>query len=745
MRVLAIAALGFSLGTAGALYFPAGPGLRLVCGVLALLGLVALLLRRRALMARLCCLLLSAAAALAYVSVYDAVFTPPLSPESLSQDSYCGEVCAYSTRTSGGYGSVEVCLKLDGHEVRALLYYDGDEVFSPGDRLGFCAQLEDVAGDSYYAALGIRCTGFVTAFASLEQAARPPLRDWPAALANKLHLLVLELYPEDVSGFLSGLLIGTRDGLDEVFTSELIRSGIYHTVSVSGMHVAILIGLLQFLTRRRRRLTMLLGIPAVLFFVLLTGASAGAVRAGVMVLLVLVAPLFRRQSDSLTSLGFALLVMLLYNPHQLASVSFQLTFLATAGILLLASPILRMLVPEKRGAHPRLARLWRAAASVLSVTLAAQLATMPVTAWYFGQVSLVAPLTNLLTSLAISLAFSLGALSLPLGAVFAPLALPLIWPTVRLLRYVRAVSALLAKLPFAALYTISPYVLIFLLFVYCALLVLLLSRERRPLVPACCTVIVLCVCLLLSTFGYDSASFTLTVLDVGQGQCLLLSSGGATVMYDCGGSNAQDAGELAGACLDAMAETKLDVLVLSHYDEDHMGGVRYLMARKSVGLVLAPDFEDDSGNRAEIEELCEAYEIPLLFVTHLPEQITLGEGSVTVIPPVAYGSGNESSLSLFASFDGYDILATGDMSESGERLLLRKYRLPDLEVLIAGHHGASTSTSEELLAELTPELVVISVGENSYGHPTEQTLERIAQAGAAVRRTDQEGTITIRR
>ena len=122
-----------------------------------------------------------------------------------------------------------------------------------------------------------------------------------------------------------------------------------------------------------------------------------------------------------------------------------------------------------------------------------------------------------------------------------------------------------------------------------------------------------------------------------------------------------------------------------------------------------------------------------------------GAGTLQVFAPVSREGGNESSLSILGSFDGYDILVTGDMTMSAEERLLERHDLPDLELFVAGHHGSRYSTGADLLAALTPELVVISVGDNSYGHPDPAVLERIAAAGAEVLRTDQNGTITVRR
>ena len=151
------------------------------------------------------------------------------------------------------------------------------------------------------------------------------------------------------------------------------------------------------------------------------------------------------------------------------------------------------------------------------------------------------------------------------------------------------------------------------------------------------------------------------------------------------------------------------------------------------------------GNRQRIEEALSGTNTSLQLLDHRVARVDFGNGQLRVFPPVAYTSDNEACLTILASFDQYDILATGDISIYAEQILLKRYDLPDIELLVAGHHGSRYATSEELLSETKPELVVISVGENRYGHPAKETLERIDASGATVLRTDQAGTITVRR
>ena len=233
------------------------------------------------------------------------------------------------------------------------------------------------------------------------------------------------------------------------------------------------------------------------------------------------------------------------------------------------------------------------------------------------------------------------------------------------------------------------------------------------------------------------------MLDVGQGQCVLLASGGQYGLVDCGsGSSWYDAGELAAHQLKTMGCTELDYLILSHYDKDHISGVTELLARMDVREVLVTEGADDEAVQAHLLDTAAAHGAEVWTVTE-KMKLVLGKASLRVFPPAGDGSDNERSLAVLASLGEQDLLLTGDLGRSAEKALLEAWDLPDIEYLAAGHHGSKTSTSEELLDVLQPETVCISVGSNSYGHPARETLRRLGERGCTVYRTDLHGDIHL--
>ena len=214
-------------------------------------------------------------------------------------------------------------------------------------------------------------------------------------------------------------------------------------------------------------------------------------------------------------------------------------------------------------------------------------------------------------------------------------------------------------------------------------------------------------------------------------------------MIDCGGST-WNAGEDAARSLQSYGEYRIEALILTHYDADHAGGAAQLIERQRVERVLLPRGVEASDLKETILAKAAERGTEVIFVDE-DLLLSFDGGELRVFAPLSDKDSNDSGISVLASAREYDMLITGDMTAKTELRLLTEKDIPQTELLVAGHHGARTSTSLALLSGVRPQTVLISVGEdNAYGHPSPQTLARIDAAGAEVYRTDMCGTITIR-
>lgn len=202
------------------------------------------------------------------------------------------------------------------------------------------------------------------------------------------------------------------------------------------------------------------------------------------------------------------------------------------------------------------------------------------------------------------------------------------------------------------------------------------------------------------------------------------------------------AGDLAADRLAAWGQTQLDALVLTHLDDDHFNGVAQLFRRLDIDRIYLPASTEDQDHLTQLLELAEAEGSEVMFVSET-EIFSAGAAEFTLYPPLGGGTSNEEGLFVLCSHEEFDLLITGDADLFTENMLINYYPIPDLELLFVGHHGSKYSTSAALLDTLRPELAIISVGYNSYGHPTEETLARLAETGTAVYRTDLCGTLTV--
>ena len=345
----------------------------------------------------------------------------------------------------------------------------------------------------------------------------------------------------------------------------------------------------------------------------------------------------------------------------------------------------------------------------------------------------------------VSLVFGAGLLGLLLsmtvpavGAAFVPL--------VSLgVRYVLFVSGLLEGLPLHALYFNTALSVLWLFYVYALFAVCAIARRGRYRwwIAGALAVAMLLVTARFNALQFERGSLHVTALDVGQGESVALLSRRHGVLVDCGSSNSYiSAGDVAADYFLSAGIRQLDAVVLTHYHADHANGLALLLARVGVDALYLPDIAEEDGEKSEVLALAERYGVEVRYVT-AETQAVVGKAALTLYPPVGEGGENELGLTILCSAGEFDTLITGDMDSRTERVLVSSYPLPDIEVLLVGHHGSRYSTSEELLETVTPEVGVVSVGSNSYGHPTRDALLRLTDAGVTVYRTDLQGNIYI--
>lgn len=633
-------------------------------------------------------------------------------------------------------------IDLLGKTYRVHAYLDDTVSILPGDFISGVFNLRLTApsalkASDYHSGNGIFLLVYAQGEVDILTGQHMSLKHYPAVLRSQIIQTLHTCFPDDTHGFAKALLLGDTRDLTYAQNTALKVSGIRHIVAVSGLHVAILLTLIQLVTLKRPGLTILLGIPSLLLFAALAGFSPSVSRACLMCALMMVGRLIDKEYDGATALSFAVLVLLAVNPLSVISVSLQLSVSSVAGIFLFHGSLYGWMLSKlpDRKIHRLFKKLLHGVMASVCVTLSATVLTLPMCAYHFGAVSLVSVVTNLLTLWVVSFIFygTLAVCGLHLvwqgGAAF--LAVVISIP----IRYVLGCAGVLSRFPLAAVYTRSIYISLWVLFCCVLLAVFLLLHPKRPRLLAAGIAFALLMSIGFSWVEPLLYDVCMTVLDVGQGQSILLQSEGRSWLVDCGGDDEDTCADIIAETLISQGICRLDGIVITHYDRDHAGALSNLLTRVQADLLIYPK-NDEVPVLPEIPTLCIGADT----------QLTFGRGCMQIYGSGFSGSGNENSLCVLFEGENCAILITGDRSILGERLLMRKVHLPKVDVLVAGHHGAADATSEMLLNETRPEIVMISVGkDNRYGHPAREVLQRLAEFGCRVYRTDVHGTIVYRR
>jgi len=753
MRKLAIAAFYFSAAIFISRYFLPHEWLLNFGAVAAACSVTGIIfagnMRKRIIIA-----LLSLAVGFIWSWVFTTVFVKPYWNYHGETKTISAVVTDYPVeRQPRGYRA-DASVKLDGYpSIGIRLYYYNEADIKPGDIIEVTAVLRrtDITDDGdRLDVLSSRSLFLSAAVSGNITIVDTKNNIWylPKIIAGSIAGKIDEIYPKDVSPFMQALLMGKRDELyrDTTLSSSLSASGIIHIISISGMHISFLMGFLA-LVIRNKRLFSIYGIPALLFFMAMTGFTPAVTRAGIMQIFLICAPMLRRERDGITSLSAALLVLLAANPYSSASVGLHLSFSATLGIIIFTTRInnsISDLMREKKYYRKKVPRaVINFVTSNLATTTGAIILTLPLTAIHFGYVSLIAPLTNLITIGVVSLVFPLGLITAIFGFISPALAVIAAVPITQLARYIIFIARSFAAIPYSVVYTSNAYIMFWLAYIYIIFtaLPMLKARARQYLYPGCLALILLfAVILLSSTIAVDNSN-AVTVIDVGQGLSVAVTSNEHLMLVDCGSNSSSNAGETVHEYIMNMGHISIDLLVITHFHSDHINGIELLLSRMTVSALAIPDPEK-SFLAEDIINLARKRGTDIMYVTETL-CITLGDMVVYIYPPLGSGDENERGLGVLTVGD-VTALITGDMSSSTERALLRYAHLPTLDLLVIGHHGSRHSTSEELLNTLKPGFAVISVGKNSFGHPSPEVIDRLEKAGTVTYRTDENGHVTLR-
>ena len=575
------------------------------------------------------------------------------------------------------------------------------------------------------------------------------LRGRAIAVRKALSGRIDVLFPAHAA-MVRALLLGDRSQLSEEQREAFRETGTAHLISISGLHVTLLAGALAallglFMNRRAASvLAALLLIP----YGAVIGFPPAFVRALIMFAVYSLAPVAGLPSDGITRLAAAMLVHLLIRPLAVTDAGFVLSYSATAGLLLLAPPLERLLRLDRlRSRIPVFAKPWQALhlraplylGAILVASLAAQLAILPAVVAYFGVQPLLALPFNLICVPLCMLGYLLALISLGISALSIPAALWVARAAEAVFTPLMEVTRFSALLPASGVrigrYPAALVLLHGALAVAASDLSLLKPRLRRMLPLALVLVAGLSS---LCAFA-RSWNFRIVFLDADQADCAVVTTHGHTWLIDAGDTYTPAADYLSATAL------SLDGVFLSHPHQDHAGGLTDVLNAFTPKVVYVPaGWYDAADVTSAVEDgiaLAVARGVPVIELS-AGDAVDLSDEAVLTaynpVPGVHPEEVNDISTLALISVRGHTALFTGDLTVNGE-----PRSIPDTEVLKVSHHGASNATSARFLRACTPDIAIVSVGDNSFGHPAPETLARLSDIGARTLLTRECGAITL--
>lgn len=562
--------------------------------------------------------------------------------------------------------------------------------------------------------------------------------------------------PSEDAGVMKAMLLGQKKDLDDEIKGLYQRNGIAHILAISGLHITFLgMGMYRLCKKAKlpSAICALLSLCFIIGFGRMTGSGASTVRSIIMFSLFLLAGICGRTYDMLTAAAVSAAVLLIYRPQYVYHSGFLLSFGAIMGIALVApflrsifpeeSPTKRMLLPKNQKEKLQ-KKLHKKISSSLITGSAVLIATLPVQLSFFYTASPYSCFLNLLVLPFTGALLAAGFFGSVSGCIFPGGCPVFLLPCRIILSLYEMLCRGFDNLPGGQLVIGSPAAWKTAIYYGTLLALLLWGKRLHKRVRAR----ILMAALLLLCIRVRTVT-SCTMLDVGQGDGIVVEEkGGGTVMIDGGSSDVSQVGKYRIVpYLKSHGIGRLDYVFVSHGDRDHISGIEEILEdSKNLGvrincLVLTKFAAEDEAYE-ELLVLAKQNGVRVLLIG-AGDYIALGETRFTCVYPETneLAEGNDQSMVLMMECGGIKTLFTGDLTE--EKEAGRKWE--DVDVLKVGHHGSRYSSGEDFLRQCQPEVAVISAGEdNSYGHPHEETLKRLVEAGAESFTTKESGAVTIR-
>lgn len=545
--------------------------------------------------------------------------------------------------------------------------------------------------------------------------------------------------PKRTANLLLGILIGERDNIQEDIIESFRTANLSHILAVSGAHTSyIILGITYLISKSKtpKRIGYIITIIILLIFIIITGASYSVVRACIMAIVVIGAKICYRKENFFTSICISLIIILIQNPFAINDIGLKLSFMGTAGIVIFNKSITNFFIKLK---------IKQKIAEALSVTFSAQLMIMPITILNFNTISLTFFISNILASPLLGIIIIFGFISIFISSILNPISKILFLILHIFLELLILVSKVTEKIPGSSILVKTPnilfaivYYILILFFNYFFVIKQNPTRRFHKKIIKIITIknikntvkviVVVFLIMLLLTRIVRIINPTLKIyfIDVGQGDStLIVTPKNKKILID-GGEGKTNV--LFQYLLDRRIN-KIDYIIISHFDSDHCNGLIEIIEKMRVENIVMSKQSKESEEYKKILEIIKQKNIKVSSVKAEDKIIIEKNLYIKILNPAEkfeFQDLNNNAIVAKLVYKNFSMLFTGDI-EKAEESLAKKYK-NELKstILKVAHHGSKTSTSEEFLKYVEPQIALIGVGKNNeFGHPNQITIERL--------------------
>ncbi len=569
-------------------------------------------------------------------------------------------------------------------------------------------------------------------------------------MRNRISDIINLSLPKEEAAFLNAVIIGDKHSLNDEERDNFAKVGLAHVLSISGLHVAFIVLLLnkalEMLKIKKKK--DLLCTLLIIYYVALIGAPPPALRTLIMMLIAIWGKHIKRNYDMVSAASLAAIIMLAFNPLLVHNQGFIISFACIYSIAFLYEPVYNSLGKIIANLHLRKA---------LALPLSIQLGIIPILVYYFNYLSIISIFINIISIPIVFIIIAAGFIGVFAGAIVPILGMYVFSVDYYFIKLLNKMVDIAAQSPLSGLY-IPSFPLFFYSIYYLIIMIALFKDigffadvKKRRLAVAIMSVLLL---IPLSNVTLNN-NIRLVFLDVGQGDSsLITTSKGKHVLIDGGGSAGKgdyyfDVGsKITVPSLLKLGVWSIDTIIVSHIHEDHLEGLLETVKTIKTGKVIMPDVPYESGVSKKFMELCKEKKINVIYAKAGDELRLDSETVIEIVFPekslLKYTKSDENNNSLVAilKFRNFKALYTGDIEKEGEWVLHGKDIIAD--VIKVPHHGSNSSSTEEFIKAVSPKVSIISVGKNTFGHPSKDVISRLEMSSQAIYRTDINGAISLK-